>query len=353
MLTKTGIDTTIPHLHVIKMALLIVFVFLNILVMLLMVRFMPGYYRRLPFNANDNSKEAYISIYWGLGTVSFLLATTGTILDLVYFVRIFTVLSDKDVSSFCSAGKHHECCRNTISPLLTAVRTRVVLTPLILLIELLVSILTVCKKTDLCVCFSRSNTTQQFCTCCSVNITCKLFHILALWGIMAFVQHITMCVIIVSFYVISSTETIPLVMFCASAIFCLIILTAHLFYICKVPRSLHKISAVCIQLIALMAFVGLTVALILLYYVINIIQFHGIGSIAISLIPSIALSAIGWYMKRRFLKTGGNTREEEEPNGDNPPQSVAGGQDLVEVVVDQSIDESESEEEQTPLLHIN
>ena len=324
--------------------LLTVFIFLNILVMLLMVRLVPGYYHKLRFNASDSRKRACISIYRGFATVSFLVATVCTIMDLTYFVRVFPFFSN--TSALC----YTYCCQNIVEQQKTAVYARVVLTPLIFLIELLVSIFTLSKKTDMYGFFRRANTVSLSCT---KSVTAKAVQILALWGIMVFVQHIAMSVIMISLLVIKFAAVVLPVLAClVSALFCIVIFTAQLFYVCQLPRSQRKISLVCtcIQLLAILAFISLISSLLILYFFFYYsmkLDFSSVGGFAVSFIPTVVLAAIGWFVRRKLLKTGGDTDEENHGRyTQNPARSVTG--DLVEVDVDQS-----KKEERQPLLHTN
>ena len=67
------------------------FVFLNVLVILLMVRFVPGYYHRFVSRVNGdvNARHASLSFYWGCALVFFFLAMGLHLLDLGLYIYIY------------------------------------------------------------------------------------------------------------------------------------------------------------------------------------------------------------------------------------------------------------------------
>ena len=61
----------------------------------------------------------------------------------------------------------------------------------------------------------------------------------------------------------------------------------------------------CVQLIVIIAILGLIAALLVLYELILKVQVEvgsGLRGVVLSLLPSFPLSALGWYLKRRSQK---------------------------------------------------
>ena len=70
------------------------------------------------------------------------------------------------------------------------------------------------------------------------------------------------------------------------------------------------------QLIVIVAILGLTIALISLYEVILVVQVQvgtGVKGLLLSLLPSFPLSALGWYLKKRSQKKAENFFNSETP----------------------------------------
>ena len=71
------------------------------------------------------------------------------------------------------------------------------------------------------------------------------------------------------------------------------------------------------QLIVVVAILGLTIALVTLYEVILLVQVQvgtGVKGLLLSLLPSFPLSALGWYLKKRSQK-----KAESFVNSETPP----------------------------------
>ena len=156
------------------------FVFLNVLVMLLMVTFIPSYYHMLCTKVNsDVNSNIYLSFYWGCALVFFILSMALFLLDLMVYVWL---CSDSEICSTELA----------IGYLVTCISTRFVVT----VVELIVCAI-VCKRNTITVPipFQKCTTNVLFCCCCccccTSTLKSKAGQTLALWGIVVFVQHIT------------------------------------------------------------------------------------------------------------------------------------------------------------------
>ena len=68
----------------------------------------------------------------------------------------------------------------------------------------------------------------------------------------------------------------------------------------------------------MIAIPGLIIALLVLYEVMLVVQVQvgsGVKGLALSLLPSLPLSAIGWYLKRRSQRKIENIVGSETPQG--------------------------------------
>ena len=308
------------------------FVFLNVLVMLLMVRFVPGYYHRFVSRVNGdvNARHASLSFYWGCALVLFFLAMGLHLLDLGMYIILYGSFWDYAVKTCFS-------------------------TKFVAVVAELVVCVFVCKRNTITVDipFQKCTTNVLFCCCfccccCSSNLKSKVVQTLALWGIMVFVQHITASLIPLCFTIIlQPAEVLSILALAASTLFCTIIFVAHLLHLRQVAGHLQKI-AFCIQMFAIVSFIGLAIVSIVVYlqFLTAGVEFNGLGGFLASLVPSIILSAVGWYVKTKFLDTKTSAADPQPTEPDR----------LETVVVHRNapVWNSDSDGEQIPLLrHTN
>ena len=322
------------------------FVFLNVLVMLLMVRFVPGYYHKFVSRVNDdvNTRHTSLSFYWGCALVFFFLAMALHLVDLGLFA-LFMASTVSDSPSFNDF---------TVS-LITCIFTKFVA----VVAELVVCVF-VCKRNTITVDipFQRCTTNVLFCCCfcccCPRNLKSKVVQTLALWGIMVVVQHITACLIPLCFTIIlHPAEVLSVLALIASTLFCTIIFVAHLLHLRQVVGHLQK-TAFCIQMLAIVCFIGLAIVSIVVYlqFLRDGVEFNGLGGFLGSLVPSIILSAVGWYVKIKFLdtKTSAADPQPTAPNLTTEPDQL----ETVVVHRNAPVWNSDSDGEQIPLLrHTN
>ena len=307
------------------------FVFLNVLVMLLVVTFIPRYYHMLCRKVNsDINSNIYLSFYWGCALVFFILSMALYLLDVVWYVVMCYLLE------MCSTEL-------AIRHLVTCISTRFVVT----VVELIVCAF-VCKRNPITVHipFQKCTTNVLFCCCCccccSTHLKSKVVQTLALWGIMVFVQHITASLIPVCFAIISRpAEVLSVLALIASTVFCIIMFVVHLLHQGRVAGC-QQTAAFCMRVLAIVLFLGLAVVLVTLYLLLLAagVEFS-FGGLLGSLVPSVILSAVGWYVKKRLLK---------KKSADQHQAKGAGVLETVVVHRNAPDWNSESDGEQTPLF---
>ena len=326
------------------------FVFLNVLVMLLMVTFIPSYYHMLCTKVNsDVNSNIYLSFYWGCALLFFILSMALFLLDLMVYVALCYLFE------MCSTEL-------AIGYLVTCISTRFVVT----VVELIVCAI-VCKRNTITVPipFQKCTTNVLFCCCCccccTSTLKSKAGQTLALWGIVVFVQHITASLFPVCFAIISRpAEILSVLALIASTVFCIIMFVVHLLHQGRVAGC-QQTAAFCMRVFAIVLFLGLAVMLLTLYlmFLAAGVEFS-FGSFLGSLIPSVILSAAGWYVKTKFL----NTKSIEDPISIELTQPIApnpttkpdqhgttrGDSILETVVIHRNVPELESDEKRTPLL---
>ena len=189
-----------------------------------------------------------------------------------------------------------------------------------------------------------------FCCCFWFN-PCKchsrMIHILALINIVWFVQTILVpgAIVVVFFLIQQPAQTIGMISLAVSCILCAITFSSVIVYAHKTFRGLA--TEVCVKslvlIVALFLIFCIIITTLLLYS--NLIQnglgTAGIGGILVALIPSAALSILGFMMRRKLLGTTGSPLLLQEQ------QSLARGAQATGDVAIQISDEN------TPLLGSN
>ena len=149
----------------------------------------------------------------------------------------------------------------------------------------------------------------------------RSIHVLALWNILIAIQLLTMIAIpnCVLLFLHPQVTILCVIMVPAS----LTLIVAYLLYQCQQPRkrkvcwNAKKCGHIFMQLIVVVAILGLTIALVTLYEVILLVQVQvgtGVKGLLLSLLPSFPLSALGWYLKKRSQK-----KAESFVNNETPP----------------------------------
>ena len=319
-----------------------------------MVRFVPGYYHRFVsrVNGDGNTRHTSLSFYWGSTLVFFFLAMGLHALDLWGYFSIIRLTSIPMDNSLKDA-----ITESTI----ICISTKFV----VMVVELIVCMF-VCKRNTITVDipFQQYTTNVLFCCCCccccSSNLKSKLVQTLALWGVMVVIQHITASLIPFCFTIISQpAEVLSILALMASTLFCTIMFVTHLLHLRQVVGCLQR-TAFYIQMFAIVCFVGLAIVSLAVYlqFLLAGVEFNGLGGFLGSLVPSIILSAVGWYVKTKFLDT--NTSADPQPTAPNLTAELdqrGTTDDVLETVVvhrNAPVQNSDSDGEQTSLLgHTN
>ena len=193
-----------------------------------------------------------------------------------------------------------------------------IIIPSTVFIELLVSILAV--KYD----FRDQRSPRQVgqCTSCKQWLL-QSIHVLALWNILIAVQLITMIATPISVLLFLNPQvTVLFVILLLMLLVSMALIVAYLLYHCQQPRrrrvcgSAKYFGQKFIQLVVMIAVLGLITALLALYEVILLVQGQagtGVKGLLLSLLPSFPLSAIGWYLKRRSQRKAENYGERGTP----------------------------------------
>ena len=154
-----------------------------------------------------------------------------------------------------------------------------------------------------------------FCFCCSQRCRAKTLRVLILFSFMSFIYHIIMDVISIGFIVFieeSRTFYISVTLLYMSLILFFVMFTSITIFLISRGRSLpfYKQSLNCFggSFILIIVF-GAVMLIVIMYMVIFFsLKLTGISGIITGLIPSIALSAVSWYIKKRLQREEARVR---------------------------------------------
>ena len=102
----------------------------------------------------------------------------------------------------------------------------------------------------------------------------------------------------------------------------LTLIVAYLLYQCRQPRrrrvfcNAKHFGVMFVQLIVMIATLGLITVLVALYELMLLVQAQigsGVTGLLLSLLPSFPLSALGWYLKTRSQKKARKSCNHETP----------------------------------------
>ena len=159
------------------------------------------------------------------------------------------------------------------------------------------------------------------CRCSSLKQYLLLsVHILALWNILAVLQLFVMTTIPVCMLLLTHPQvTITSIMFLLLIPFGFTLVVACILYQCQKLRRNFQSNArccgsMCLYFVVIITTIGLILTLLALYEVMLLVQVQietGVKGIVLSLLPSIPLSALGWYVKRRSQRRSKTDSDEK------------------------------------------
>ena len=289
--------------------MLFTFIFLNILTPVALAKSVSLYYPRI--RAKSSTGDFIGCLYWATAVVAFFC----NILYIAASIR-HTFWSKPAITSClihpnCSIPSDASVYKDEVLTLLAVI----IITPSAVFIELIVSVLAVFHYQK-----SLRHVGQR--SSCNQHLLPSI-HVLALWNILVAIQLITMiatpiCVLLFVHPQVTVLSTIFLLMVPVS----LALIVAYLLYHCRQQRrrrvfcNVKCCGAKFVQLFVMIATLGLIIALLALYEVMVLVQVQvgiGVKGLALSLLPSLPLSAVGWYLKRRSQRKTENKADSETP----------------------------------------
>ena len=164
------------------------------------------------------------------------------------------------------------------------------------------------------------------CVCCSPQCRAKTMRVLVLFSFMSFVYHNVMDVISVLFLMFieeNRVTTVTLTLLYISLLVFLVLFVS--FSLLSLLRSRndgvlrYRNFITCFGGLCMFMIVFPAIVLMVLMYTIVIISLNlrGVTGIVTGLIPSIALSAVSWYIRKKLLKRAAgqssNTSDQDQP----------------------------------------
>ena len=249
-------------------------------------------------------------LYWATALVAFSCNILYIATSIWHIFRSKPVITSCLIHPNCSIPSDASVYKDEVLTLLAVY----IIIPSSVFIELLVSVLAVFH-------YQRSLRRVGQCPSCKQCIL-QSIHVLALWNILIAIQLITMiatpiCVFLFVHPQVTVLSTIFLLMMPVS----LALIIAYLLYHCQQQRrrrvfcNVKCCGAKFVQLFVMIAILGLIIVLLALYEMMVLVQVQvgiGVKGLALSLLPSLPLSAIGWYLKRRSQRKLKNNADREQ-----------------------------------------
>ena len=300
--------------HSFQVSLLCAFVFLNILTLIVLAKSTPWYYSKIRAKTSTGDFVGYL--YW---TTAF----TTFVYNVGYTANSFWNHFGKNLPTITSCVIHLSNQHCTIPASTTIYKdevltlvAKVTIIPVAVFIELLISVYAV--RHQFIAMRLRYNHGYRYWK----HYLLQSIHVLALWNIMITIQLATMTVIPLTVLLLTRPqETILMLMFLVIVLVGLTLIAAYLVYQCHEPRrkrircNVRHCGRTFVHFVSIIAVLGLVIELLVLYELMLFVQVQidtGVKGIVLSLLPSLPLSALGWYLKKRLQRRAAANADEEE-----------------------------------------
>ena len=279
-----------------RVALFCAFGFLNILTPIALAKSLSWYYPRV--RAVASGRHFTACLYWAAALIAFLwnVIYTGTSLVQHYHNEPAITSCIVELSRYkCSIPSETGLYKDEVLTL----AAKVTIIPIAVFVELVISILTV----RLHISGKRYSSRYILRKHCLLQVV----HVIGLWNILIVLQIFTMCAIPLCVLLVTHPQvTFLLLALLIMVLVGLTLIVGYLMYQCQSPRrrvccSVRHCGRIIVHITVIISAVGLIIMLLMLYEMMLIAQVTetGITGIVLSLLPSLPLSALGWYVKRR------------------------------------------------------
>ena len=304
------IDPSVQHNipHLIRGLLLAVFIFINIVVVIVSAQLAPRCYNKLKQTAITS--HHLLPIYWATAIVMGSCNTLILIVSLAEYRHHpktgVCILYPE--TGFCK----HLRSTDMYTDVMVAVIAKIVLLPVALMVEFIIAA-RIFKDTSVPIPAAIEKTCCCFFRCFSHKTRSKIVQTFALWHLIVGLQLAAMSAIPLSIaMIVSPGYTIPVLALGISVVLCSIISVAHLLQPATTNSNTscrRRVGIKFVQLLRVITFFGLLIMLVLTYF---IMLKHGVSSrkgaagFIFPLLPYLPLSAIGYYIKRKFFSSEAN-----------------------------------------------
>ena len=287
----TGLHVEDRNVHYCRVALLCAFAFLNILTPIVLAKSLSWYYPRV--RAVASGRHFTACLYWAAALITFLCNVVYTAASLCNHFHNHPAITSCIIELSkrkCSIPSDTSLFKDEILTLVA----KVTIIPIAVFVELVVSILTVRHH----IIVGRRHYFWKHCLLETV-------HVIGLWNILIVLQIITMsaiplCVLLLTHPQVTFLCLVLLIMVLVG----LTAIVAYLMYQCQSPRrNIRHCGSIFAHFTVIISTMGLIFSLLWLYEQMLVAQVQvetGIMGIVLSLLPSLPLSALGWYVKRRY-----------------------------------------------------
>ena len=314
-----------------RIFLLVTFVALNVLVTITVAQLTPKTYAAITKRLLDDIDHTHrrksrqlFSIYWASVIVVGAINLVNTLSSVMYHTMCLHThcphhIGDWIVRSLLGRYDGVESIDATEKAVFIV---KIILIPLLLAMELLVSIRTQ-KDCNFPVPYKLVNI-LCCCFCCPPKFKSKFAQTFALWQILVFLQNLTCTLFPAAFFLlVNPLLAASVILFLVSLFFSLVVVVAHLFKLCtclsydrrhEMPHCCCCNNS-CLQLLAILAFIIFSFAFFLVYSIIIVrgVTAGGLLTAVVTLVPSVIIDVtMGWHMKKTFFSITQN-RDHESP----------------------------------------
>ena len=281
--------------HFYQLSLLCAFIFLNILTPFALAKSVFLYYPKIM--AESSTEDFMKCLYWATAIMAFLCNTSYAVTSIRHHFENRPAITSCIIHPNCSIPSDTNIYKDEFGTLIAVV----IITPIAMFIELLLSI---CAVKYI---FSQRSQRSDH-QCSWKYYLLQTVHVLALWNILIALQIFTMIVLpLLILLLIHPQVTVLYIIILLTLLVSLILIAAYLLYSCWQPSRRacmngQHCGTTFVRFVVLILVLGLIMTLTTLYELLLTAQAHieiGLKGIVLSLLPSFPLSALGWYLKRR------------------------------------------------------
>ena len=305
--------------HFYRVLLLSTFVVLNVLTLIVIAMLVPMYYPKLRVKA---SNEDFVAcLYWATAFIAFVLNVNY----IDFSFRFHIINNEPDITTCVIHLSRFPCTipsnTSVYADEMLTLLAKVIIIPVATIIELFIAIFVVRHFITTRLQYGHVYVVRRIRYdhryYCWKHYTLQSAHVFGLWNIFISIQLATMTVLPLCVLLLTHPQvTIILLIFLILLIIILILIISYLLYWFQEPTRRcrpKRCVKTLVYLILIIAILGLIILLVALYKVMLMVQAQvGIRGIDLSLLPSLPLSAVGWYLNWRKSQKKDLVAEETE-----------------------------------------